>query len=80
MKSLSIGCQICILEWFSRRRNLCDQPLGYVKKDAKNKVSFEESIIQTQASTRAWYSHIDGYFMKNDFKRCPFEHSLHQRR
>jgi len=78
MKSLSIGCQISILEWFSRRKDLCELATWLCKERCrKQSVSFEKSIIRTQASTKSCYSHINGYFMKNSFERCPFEHTLY---
>ena len=26
---------------------------------------------------RAWYSRIDGYFLKNIFVKCPYEHAIY---
>jgi hypothetical protein len=30
-----------------------------------------------EASPGAWYSHIDGYFLKNIFVKCPHEYAIY---
>ena len=54
------------------------QPPSYMKKDTENKVyHLKKALYGLKQAPRAWYSRIDGYFMKNGFKKCPFEHTLY---
>lgn len=55
-----------------------DQPPGYVKKgEKKNVCHLKKALYDLKQTPRAWYSRIDGYFLKKDFKRCPFENTLY---
>ena len=55
-----------------------NQPPGYVKKGAENKMChLKKALYGLKQAPRAWYSSIDDYFMKNSFKSCPFEHTLY---
>lgn len=55
-----------------------DQPPGYVKKDEEHKVChLKKALYDLKQTLRALFSHINGYFLKNGFKRCSFEHTLY---
>ena len=55
-----------------------NQSPDYVKKSTENKVChLKKALYELKQAPRAWYNHIDGYFMKNDFKRYPFDLTLY---
>ena len=55
-----------------------DQPPGFIKKGEENKVCrLKKSLYGLKQAPRAWYSRINGYFLKNGFQKCPFEHTLY---
>ncbi|KAH9687063.1 hypothetical protein KPL70_014633 [Citrus sinensis] len=54
-----------------------DQPQGYVKKGDELKVyKLKKALYGLKQAPRAWYSRIESYFFKQDFERCPHEHTL----
>ena len=54
-----------------------DQPLGYVKVGNEHKVyKLKKALYGLKQAPRAWHSQIDAYFLKEDFKKCPYEHTL----
>nr|GFB90050.1 retrovirus-related Pol polyprotein from transposon TNT 1-94 [Tanacetum cinerariifolium] len=54
-----------------------DQPHGYIKKGAEQKVyRLKKALYGLKQAPRAWYSQIESYFTKEGFKRCPYEHTL----
>ncbi|GKC06953.1 retrovirus-related pol polyprotein from transposon TNT 1-94 [Tanacetum coccineum] len=54
-----------------------DQPPGYIKKGAEQKVyRLKKALYGLKQAPRAWYSRIESYFTKEGFKRCPYEHTL----
>ncbi|KAK1398462.1 hypothetical protein POM88_008325 [Heracleum sosnowskyi] len=55
-----------------------DQPPGYVKSGSEHKVyRLKKALYGLKQAPRAWYSRIDAYFLKEGFKRCPYEHTLY---
>ena len=55
-----------------------NQPPDYVKKGTENNAYHLKKILYgLKQVPKVWYSRIDGYFMKNDFKRCPFNLTLY---
>jgi hypothetical protein len=55
-----------------------EQPPGYVKKGEEKKVCrLKKALYGLKQAPRAWYSRIDSFFLKNGFKRCPYEHALY---
>jgi hypothetical protein len=54
-----------------------EQPLGYVKKGAENKVyKLHKALYGLKQAPRAWYSKIEQYFTSEGFEKCPYEHTL----
>lgn len=54
-----------------------EQPLGFEVRDAANKVyKLRKALYGLRQAPRAWYSRIEGYFMKEGFKKCYCEHTL----
>ncbi|GJS93535.1 retrovirus-related pol polyprotein from transposon TNT 1-94 [Tanacetum coccineum] len=54
-----------------------DQPPGYIKKGAEQKVyRLKKALYGLKQAPRAWYSRIESYFTKEGFKRRPYEHTL----
>uniref|UniRef100_A0A251RQU6 Putative ribonuclease H-like domain, Reverse transcriptase, RNA-dependent DNA polymerase n=1 Tax=Helianthus annuus TaxID=4232 RepID=A0A251RQU6_HELAN len=55
-----------------------EQPEGYIKKGEEKKVCFlKRALYGLKQAPRAWYSRIDTYFIKNEFKKCIYEHTLY---
>ena len=54
-----------------------DQPPGYVKIGNEHKVyKLKKVLYGLKQVSRALYSHIESYFIKVGFTKCPYEHSL----
>ncbi|CAL2241350.1 unnamed protein product [Prunus armeniaca] len=54
------------------------QPPRYVKRGEEKKVfKLRKALYGLKQSPRAWYSHINSYFEKNGFQKCPYEHTLY---
>jgi hypothetical protein len=52
-----------------------EQPLGY--KKVENKVyKLRKALYGLKQAPRAWYSKIEAYFHKENFIKCPHEHTL----
>ncbi|KAK2442007.1 putative mitochondrial protein [Trifolium repens] len=52
-----------------------EQPLGY--KKVENKVyKLRKALYGLKQAPRAWYSKIEAYFAKENFIKCPHEHTL----
>ncbi|XP_060179691.1 uncharacterized protein LOC132609635 [Lycium barbarum] len=55
-----------------------DQPPGYVKNGSERKVyRLKKALYGLKQAPRAWYSRIDAYFHMENFKKCPYEHTLY---
>lgn len=53
------------------------QPEGFIKKGEEGKVyKLRKALYGLKQAPRAWYSRIEGYFLKEEFERCPSEHTL----
>jgi len=53
-----------------------EQP-SYVKIENEDKVYRLKRALYCQKQTpRAWYSCVEEYFLKVDFSKCPYEHTL----
>jgi hypothetical protein len=47
-------------------------------KGHKDKVlKLNKTLHGLKQAQRAWYSRIDGYFLKNGFVKCPYEHAIY---
>lgn len=54
-----------------------DQTPGYIKAGNEHKVyKLKKALYGLKQAPRAWYSRIDAYFLKEGFKKCPYEHTL----
>jgi len=54
-----------------------DQPHGYVKLGNDHKVyKLKKALYGLKQALRAWYNHIETYFLKGGFKKCPYEHTV----
>lgn len=54
-----------------------DQPPSFVVKKEEKVYRLKKSLYRLKEAPRAWNSIIDGYLTKNEFVRCPYEHSLY---
>jgi len=53
------------------------QPEGFIKKGEEEKVyKLKKALYGLKQAPRAWYSRIEGYFLDEEFERCPIEHTL----
>lgn len=53
------------------------QPEGFIKKGEEEKVyKLRKALYGLKQAPRAWYSRIEGYFLDEEFERCPSEHTL----
>jgi len=53
------------------------QPPGYVEIGNEHKVyRLKKALYGLKQAPRAWYSRIEGYFLKVGFSKCPYEHTL----
>lgn len=53
------------------------QPEGFLVKGEEEKVyKLKKALYGLKQAPRAWYSRIEAYFLKEDFERCPSEHTL----
>lgn len=54
------------------------QPLGCEKKGEEHKVyHLKKALYGLKQTRRAWYNRIDNFFLKNGFKRYPYEYALY---
>lgn len=52
-------------------------PEGYTKKGEEEKVyKLKKALYGFKQAPRAWYNRIEAYFMREQFERCPSEHTL----
>lgn len=53
------------------------QPQGYVVKEEEDKVyKLKKALYGLKQAPRAWFSRIEGYFIKEGFERSSYEHTL----
>lgn len=58
-----------------------EQPFGYVVKGEEDKVlKLKKALYGLKQAPRTWYTHIDAYFQKNGFSKCPQEHGLYAKK
>jgi hypothetical protein len=54
-----------------------DQPPGYEQKGHESKVyRLKKALYELKQAPCVWYSRIEMYFIKEDFIKCPYEHTL----
>lgn len=54
-----------------------DQPKGYVKKGAENKVyKLHKALYGLKQAPRVWFSRIESYFLQQGFKASKSEQTL----
>ena len=54
-----------------------DQPQGFVEKGEEHKVyKLKRALYGLKQAPKAWYSRIEGYFIKEGFEKCYCEHTL----
>ena len=52
-----------------------NQPPGYVK-DTHKVYKLNKALYGLKQAPRAWYGRIEAYFLKQGFRKCPYEYSL----
>nr|KYP32050.1 Retrovirus-related Pol polyprotein from transposon TNT 1-94 [Cajanus cajan] len=53
------------------------QPEGFVKKGKEDKVyRLKKALYGLKQAPKAWYNKIETYFAKENFEKCPSEHTL----
>jgi hypothetical protein len=54
-----------------------EQPPGYEKKGREQMVyKLKKALYGLKQAPRVWYSRIESYFATQNFKKCPYEHTL----
>jgi len=54
-----------------------EQPQGFKVEEESNKVyKLKKALYGLKQAPRAWYSRIEGYFIKEGFEKCYCEHTL----
>ena len=54
-----------------------EQPLGRIKIGNEHKVyRLKKALYGLKQAPRAWFSRIEAYFLKEGFRKCPYEHTL----
>lgn len=54
-----------------------EQPKGFEVREESNKVyKLKKALYGLKQAPRAWYSRIEGYFVKEGFKKCYCKHTL----
>lgn len=54
-----------------------EQPKGFEVEEESNKVyKLKKALYELKQAPRAWYSRIEGYFVKEGFQKCYCEHTL----
>jgi hypothetical protein len=54
-----------------------EQPPGYEKKGREQMVyKLNKALYGLKQAPRTWYSQIESYFATQNFKKCPYEHTL----
>ena len=54
-----------------------EQLKGYVRKGEEHKVlRLKKALYCLKQALRAWYSRIEGFFIKEGFEKCSHEHIL----
>ncbi|GAU34012.1 hypothetical protein TSUD_212730 [Trifolium subterraneum] len=53
-----------------------NQPLGFQASNQKLVYKLKKALYGLKQSSRAWYSKIESYFIKEQFAKCPHEHTL----
>ena len=54
-----------------------EQPPGYEKKGREQMVyKLNKALYGLKQAPRAWYCRIESYFATQNFKKCPYEHTL----
>ncbi|KAM1447548.1 hypothetical protein ACFXTO_006639 [Malus domestica] len=53
------------------------QPPSYEQQGHEQKVyMLKKALYDLKQAPRAWYSRIESYFVREGFKKCPYEHTL----
>ena len=57
----------------------------YIEQLMRNKMKghedkvlkLDKALYRLKQAPRAWYSHIDGYLLRNRFVKCPHEYAIY---
>jgi len=54
-----------------------EQPPGYINFGNEHKVyRLKMALYGLKQASKAWYSRLEAYFLKEGFQKCPYEHTL----
>ena len=69
---------VCLSYGFLEEMVYIEQPMGYKVKWYKDKaLKLNKVLYGLKQISRAWYSCIDDYFVKNGFVKCHHEYVIH---
>ena len=70
--------KLAFLNGFLMKEVYIKQPMSYEVKGHKDKVlKLNKVLYGLKQTLRACYSHIDGFFLKNGFVKCPYEYAIY---
>lgn len=80
-KIYQLDVKSAFLNGFLEEEIYVEQPEGYVKQGAEDKVyRLRKALYGLKQAPRAWNSRINEYFLKDGFVKCPYEHALYLKR
>lgn len=54
-----------------------EQPQGFIKKGEEHKVCrLKKALYGLKQAPRAWFMRIESYFIREDFKKSHYDHTL----
>ena len=77
-KIYQIDVKLAFLNGFLEEEVYIEQPISYeVKGQKENVLKLNKALYWLKQTPRAWYSHIDSYFLKNVFVKCLYEYIIY---
>jgi len=73
-----MNVKLTFLKGFLEEEVYIEQPMRYKVKGHEDKVlKLNKALYRLKQAQMAWYSRTDGYFLKNGFVKCPYEHVIY---
>jgi hypothetical protein len=73
-----INVKSTFLNDFLEEEIYIEQPVSYEVKGHEYKIlKLNKDLYGLKQTPKAWYSHINGYFLKDGFGKCPYEYAIY---